>query len=773
LASDYPIQDDPTLTRYAAILWLVSWSAFADPARITPALPRLTNPTFAADAMNGNIPGWYVPSESAKLGYRFGPANEGACLGTRCALFQGTQKTRYSGAVVQTIDASAFRGKRIRLKAAVRVEAPDGKSAQGQLWLRVDRPDSHVGFYDDMADRPIISKDWGEYEIVGNVDPDAVAISFGLHLTGELKAWLDKVSLAAISDIKVANEPARPISVRGIDNLVAFAKLFGYVRYFHPSDEAASANWLDIALEGVRRIENSRTPKELAHQLNEFFRPLAPTVRVFLDGHPAPVPSALERPSDGSVKIVHWKHRGAPAPFTTDPIYISKRVEEKPEEISKGLPLPDKPLLLPIGAGISALVPMTLYVDQDGTLPHIKRKDSDISVINRIPPWSALDRATRLSAIVIAWNVFEHFYPYFDLVEADWPGELCRALRQAAVDKNERSFAETLGHLTVPLRDGHVIIQHPTDSGTFRPPISLGWVENQIVVTHLDDASLKIKPGDIVTTIEGSPAASVVSKAQSVISGAKTEWIRLRAIQKLMSGQENSEISLGLKRRTGESFSVSLKRTLDSRSISTEYRPPQMQEVAPKIFYIDIDRFSQSEFQSNLQQLALARGIIFDFRGYPGGEAKAPGIFGYLTSTVMQSPKWAVPAVMFPDRKGMSFDIEQWKIEPKQPKLTTTIAFLQDVRAISYLETLLGIVENYKLGTIVGENSAGTNGNVTFFSLPGGYRIRLTGLRVLKHDGSQHHGVGIRPNVEVHRTIAGVTDGRDEILERAIQVLQQ
>jgi len=624
-----------------------------------------------------------------------------------------------------------------------------------------------------MADRPITSKEWREYEIVGNVDPDAVAVSFGLHVTGEVKAWLDKVSLAAVSGIKVVNEPARAISGRGMDNLVALAKLFGYVRYFHPSDEAASANWLDIALDGVRRIENSRSPEELAHRLDQLFRAVAPTVRVFLDGHPVPVPSVLVQPPGASVKVVHWRHRGAPAPFTTDPTYISKKVEENPEELTKGLPLPAKPLLLPLGGGVSALVPLTLYADQEGTLPHGKRNHSNDGTTNRIPPWSALDRATRLSAVIFAWNVFEHFYPYFDVLHADWPAELRRALLQAAIDKDEHRFAETLGRLTVPLEDGHVLILHPAESGTFRPPISLSWIEDRLVVTHVDDPSLKIKPGDIVTSIDGRASASVLSEAERRISGARSEWIRLRAIYRVTAGRENSAISFALQRRTGESFSVSLPRTLYSRSDSTEYRPPQMQEVAPKIFYVDIDRFSQPEFGSNLDRLAKANGIIFDFRGVPSGDVKPVGILGYLSSEEMYSPTWANQTVLFPDRVRMSFDMDHWKVAPKQPRLNVPIVFLQDVRAISYFETLMGIVENYKLGTIVGENSAGTNGNVTFFSLPGGYRIRFTGLRVLKHDGSQHHGIGIRPSVEVHRTIAGVGDGRDEILERAIQVLQQ
>jgi C-terminal processing protease CtpA/Prc len=46
-------------------------------------------------------------------------------------------------------------------------------------------------------------------------------------------------------------------------------------------------------------------------------------------------------------------------------------------------------------------------------------------------------------------------------------------------------------------------------------------------------------------------------------------------------------------------------------------------------------------------------------------------------------------------------------------------------------------------------------------------------MKVLKHDGSQHHGVGIQPTVPVSRTIRGVAEARDEQLEKAIAVVSQ
>lgn len=83
----------------------------------------------------------------------------------------------------------------------------------------------------------------------------------------------------------------------------------------------------------------------------------------------------------------------------------------------------------------------------------------------------------------------------------------------------------------------------------------------------------------------------------------------------------------------------------------------------------------------------------------------------------------------------------------------------------------MGIIEAYHLGTIVGEPTAGTNGNVCSIALPGGYSMMYTGMKVLKHDGSRHHGVGIHPTVPVSRTLAGLAAGRDEALERAIGVV--
>ena len=84
----------------------------------------------------------------------------------------------------------------------------------------------------------------------------------------------------------------------------------------------------------------------------------------------------------------------------------------------------------------------------------------------------------------------------------------------------------------------------------------------------------------------------------------------------------------------------------------------------------------------------------------------------------------------------------------------------------------MGIFEHYKIAEFVGEPTAGTNGNVNFINLPGGFNIMWTGMKVVKQDGSQHHLIGIQPTYPVQRTIKAVKDGRDEYLEKAIEILR-
>ena len=48
--------------------------------------------------------------------------------------------------------------------------------------------------------------------------------------------------------VAAGNQGAREAIERELSNLVAYFKLIGYLRYFHPSDESAAAKWDIVAI---------------------------------------------------------------------------------------------------------------------------------------------------------------------------------------------------------------------------------------------------------------------------------------------------------------------------------------------------------------------------------------------------------------------------------------------------------------------------------------------------------------------------------------------
>lgn len=239
----------------------------------------------------------------------------------------------------------------------------------------------------------------------------------------------------------------------------------------------------------------------------------------------------------------------------------------------------------------------------------------------------------------------------------------------------------------------------------------------------------------------------------------------------MLRGPEGTLVELTISHAGGAPSRVSLNRS--NVAALKEKRPKAIEEVKLGIWYVDLDggRANMEDFKKALKDLSSAQGVIFDMRGYPNDVAM--DALPRIASVPITSALWNVPKVVKPDHLGSEFIQSRWPLrDPQVPKFRGKIAFITDGEAISYAESVMGMVENYKLGAIVGEATAGTNGNINPFMVPGNYTLIFTGMKVLKHDGSQHHGVGIQPTVPVKRTVAGIAAGKDELLEKAIEVVK-
>ncbi|MDL2231632.1 hypothetical protein LJB85_02705 [Porphyromonadaceae bacterium OttesenSCG-928-L07] len=93
------------------------------------------------------------------------------------------------------------------------------------------------------------------------------------------------------------------------EHLEAFAKVYGLVRWFHPSDEAQKVNWEKFAAYGVSQIAGCKTPEQFAGKLEELFRPIAPGI-TFSDKLQYQDIALITPPDTTGMSLVSWQHYG-------------------------------------------------------------------------------------------------------------------------------------------------------------------------------------------------------------------------------------------------------------------------------------------------------------------------------------------------------------------------------------------------------------------------------------------------------------------------------
>ncbi len=599
--------------------------------------------------------------------------------------------------LMQTRPADRLRGRRVRLSGQVRAATPGGGGAA--LWLRVDRPQQAMGFFDNMQDRPIREERWQSYSIEGPVAEDAVAVAFGAMASGIVTADFDALQL----EVREEGGPWIEVTIPDPG--------------FEAAVEASAGGWIRA---GTSRNARVSRPSEAAPQGRQFLR--------F-----APAPA------------------GAPA---------DDLIPEAP-------PRPEQFADLDLGSGLRARVPLVLADSaarvgglREAGLHALRQTLAAVPASGEIP---SLDG--RLADVVVAWNVLRHFYPYWAEAGVDWDAHLQPQLQAARAAATRAAHHDALRALMGEARDGHGFVSDPLVRGPrANLPLQLGVVEGLLVVTA--SATAEAPAGAVVRTIDGVRAEQRLADATRLASGS-SQWREVRAATELAVGPPGTSARLGVDRGTG---SREITLAFDGNPPS-EPRPGPLVEIEPGIWYVDLTRADMAKVTPSLPALASARGVVFDLRGYPtdaGG-----GVLPHLLEAPEADLWMHVPKLTGPFGQSAGWWSLGWNMKPASPRISGRVVFLTDGRAISYAESVMGYVRDRKLGTVVGRPTAGTNGNVATFGVPSGFTLGFTGMRVTGHDGAARlHLVGVKPDVFVAPTLAGLRSGRDEVLERGLTILR-
>jgi C-terminal processing protease CtpA/Prc len=385
----------------------------------------------------------------------------------------------------------------------------------------------------------------------------------------------------------------------------------------------------------------------------------------------------------------------------------------------------------------------------------------------------------RQLAVIRAWNVIHYFYPYLHLI-GDWDAVLPEFLARMEEAKTGKDYALTLAEMMTHVPDGHTgVWGHPAVDQRFGKaglPISFRWIEEAPVAVRVSDEARAagIEPGDALVAVDGEPVAAAMERIGKTLT-ASTPWALHDLLTRVLTlGGEGSTAVLKVRKLDGTVRDVSLVR--DSKKPIPPAQGDAVRILPGNLGYADLTRLNRGEVDAMFEKVKGTRGLIFDMRGYPKGTAWsiAPRINTRNATVAAQFRRSQVSAFSF-EEEGAGFYFSQ-PIPPLpegKEKYTAPTVMLIDDRAISQSEHS-GLFYEAANGTkFIGSRTAGANGDVTSFPLPGGIWVMFTGHDVRHADGRQLQRIGLVPDIDVEPTRKGIAAGQDEVLERAVRYLTE
>ena len=396
------------------------------------------------------------------------------------------------------------------------------------------------------------------------------------------------------------------------------------------------------------------------------------------------------------------------------------------------------------------------------------------------------DLSHRLLAAAKIWTVIDYFFAYKDLMENDWEEVLKTYIPKLALAADSLAYHLSIAEMYQHIQDGHGFIRSQVLNdywGTAVPPIVIRLVEEQAVVTSIfPDSIVEVKGievGDIILEIDGEKTEDKAQRYANYLAHSNPSWLKNVLSSRLLSGKEGTQVVLKIKNKTAKIEEVRLPRNNKFQQYARQYSKgrndsPITRFIDENIGYADLDRLKVDRVDAMFEKFKNTKAIIFDMRGYPNGTAWeiAPHLTDKTPVFAAQFKRYSPMSMGLMAEASKSENITTFNqsIPPtKLPHYTGKTLMLIDERTISQAEHT-GLFFEAANGTkFIGSQTAGANGDVTNFKIPGNMTLFFSGHDVKHIDGRQLQKVGLVPDVEVQPTIEGIRAGKDEVLERAIE----
>ena len=697
---------------------------------------------------NGNIPALWHGRPTGAIAFTNSERPNRARV-VRIALGPGSPATFAS---LTNCIARDFAGKRITLRGELRTVGVKGFAG---LTLIESASDGILAVANMRAQDVHGTTGWHEYSVTLPVKRRTGRVLFGAMLSG--KGEVRMADLQLLADGKpVWSARKKPLPVARfahgsgirinrlsgtqIQNLVTLGKVWGFLKYYDPAVTAGRHQW-DYALFRVMPRVLAATNRQAANTvLARWIKTLGPVRRCHPCAH-VNVERRRLHPDLGWIDDAHRLGRS----LSTELREIRANRVAGPQYYVASTP------------GVAS--PIFWH----------ERRYREI----RFP-----DSGFQLLALFRFWNIVEYWYPYRNGIGENWNKVLTEFVPRLALARTRTAYELALMRLIAEVQDGHANLWNALEVrppvGACRIPVQLQFVRRWPVVTkRLSRAAPHpsgLERGDVLTRLGGITVSRLIRK-WSPYYGDSNEAAQLRDIAADMTRGTCGSVQVGI-RRAGRPLNLRVERIKVPRRVLASSRwdvlpGPAFQLLSPQVAYLKLSSAKADEAADYIRRAQGSKGLIIDLRDYPSQFM----VFA-LGSHLVERP---TPFVRFSYADFADPGAFVWgntvSITPAALHYAGKVVILVNQLTQSQAEYTAMAFRAAPNAIVVGNTTAGADGNVSLVPLPGGLYSLISGLGIYYPDRQPTQHVGIVPNLVVHPTVSGIRTGRDQVLEAAIRLI--
>src|SRR5581483_8464344 len=297
--------------------------------------------------------------------------------------------------------------------------------------------------------------------------------------------------------------PAVASFANSATNLYYTAKIWGYLKYFHPTVNGCTKNIDSILIALIPEIERDSTDIEFNASIMKLF------------AFAGPMPTATTPPPsltpDQTINLnLDWQHDSL----------LSAEVQASLDSIRLNF----RPVQTCYYASNPNYFPPYLITEKD------------------YPDSLAITEPYSLLMLFRIWNIYNYFYPYKTLLDSSWDSTLTRMIPTIRTARTTLALQLAMMELQAKLQDAHAVTSSDTlmyHFGYHYLPMLFSYIDSQTVITKVFQGTTQVKPGDVVLEIDGTSSQTIRDTLRKYMPGGNPAIINQNISVQLLRGTKS------------------------------------------------------------------------------------------------------------------------------------------------------------------------------------------------------------------------------------------